>query len=132
MFLPFVTIFFKNHVLLRNKCPICQWHLIQLKQIRWLNVFFLNYNPTSIPSENRPIKSGPFNCDVMGETGCMEIVFTSQKDRKIYKHSISKGVLQVKKKATSEVQINKIEILCLMFLCRHVLISRLSNWKVRN
>lgn len=53
-----------------------------------------------------------------------------KKDRKIYKHSISKGVLQVKKKATSEVQINKIEILCLMFLCRHVLISRLSNWKV--
>lgn len=49
-----------------------------------------------------------------------------KKNRK-YKHSISKGVLQVKNQATSEVQINKIEILCQMFVCRSVYIFQESQ-----
>lgn len=52
-----------------------------------------------------------------------------KKDRKINKHSISKGVLQVKKQATSEVQINKIEIFvstCTLFKNLKVKSSKLS------
>lgn len=53
-----------------------------------------------------------------------------KKDRKIYKHSISKGVLQVKKQATSEVQINKIEIsvsTCTLFKNLKVKSSKLKS-----
>lgn len=58
-----------------------------------------------------------------------------KKDRKIYKHSISKGVLQVKKQATSEVQINKIEIFvstCTLFKNLKVKSSKLSILHVHN